>query len=339
MKKLYLIVLFICMGFTGELLAQDPQFTQFYAAPLYLNPGFTGTARMHRANLVYRNQWPSLPKAFTTTALSYDYNMRRLRSGFGGMIVQDRAGTGGYTRTSLTGSYSYKVNFKNGWVMSPGLQFGYVLTGLDWSKLTLGDQIGFRGQLPESTNDPAALNINNFGFFDFGTGMLVYNKTTWLGASVYHLNEPNQSLLGTDDRLSAKYTVHGGMRINTYNGVMTKDRTSSLAPAFIYKKQGKFQQLDLGLQFHYDPIMAGLWYRGLPLFKDDYGHYRQDALAFLFGFRFPQFDLGYSYDFTVSSFGPVSGGAHEVTMVMNFVSSESRKVKRKEKFIPCPTFR
>ena len=341
MKKLYLIILFL-IGLSESLLAQDPQFSQFYAAPLYLNPGFTGTGDMHRANLVYRNQWPGLPKAFTTVALSYDYNMRSLNSGFGGMIIQDRAGTGGYVRNNIGGYYSYKINLKKGWVISPGVQFGYVLTNLDWSKLTLGSQIGFNGSTIKDeytgVDDPDARKVDGFGYFDAGTGLLVYNKLAWFGVSAYHINEPNQSLLGQEDRLPAKYTAHGGVRIKLSNSLLTKNRVSSIAPSFIYKRQGIFEQLDLGLHFHYNPIMAGLWYRGIPLSKDQYNHFRQDAVAFLFGIRMPQFDIGYSYDFTVSSFGPVSGGAHEVTIVYNFITRESKKVKRKEKFIPCPTF-
>lgn len=337
MKKLYLIILF-WIGAFGTLLAQDPQFSQFYAAPLYLNPGFTGTADMHRANLVYRNQWPGLPKAYTTTALSYDYNMRKLKSGFGGMILQDKAGTGGYTRTGVSTFYSYKIQLKKSWVISPAIQFGYVHSGLNWNKLTLGDQIGFNDVTIPTTNDQDVMKIENFGYFDAGTGILIYNKLAWFGLSGYHINQPNQSLLGREDRLAAKYSAHGGVRIKLNNSLLARDRSSSIAPSFIYKKQGNFQQLDMGLHFHYNPIMAGLWYRGVPLFKDEYGYVRQDAVAFLFGIRLPQFDLGYSYDFTISSLGPVSGGAHEVTMVYNFLTTKSRKVKRKEKFIPCPTF-
>ena len=45
---------------SSEAQAQDPQFTQFYANPLYLNPAFAGTARCPRLVMAYRNQWPSL---------------------------------------------------------------------------------------------------------------------------------------------------------------------------------------------------------------------------------------------------------------------------------------
>ena len=56
----------ICLLGTLSAWAQDPQFTQFYANPLYLNPAFAGTVRCPRAVLNYRNQWPALTGTFVT---------------------------------------------------------------------------------------------------------------------------------------------------------------------------------------------------------------------------------------------------------------------------------
>src|SRR6185295_17434324 len=56
----------------GDLLAQDPEFTQFYANPLYLNPAFAGTARCPRICLNYRNQWPGISGTYVTYSASYD---------------------------------------------------------------------------------------------------------------------------------------------------------------------------------------------------------------------------------------------------------------------------
>lgn len=337
MNKTLLIAL-LFLGLFQELKAQDPQFSQFHSMPLYLNPGFTGSAPMHRLNTAYRMQWPNLPKAFSTTALSYDYNMVDLNSGFGMMFVHDNAGEINLASNNFSGFYSYKIRFNNGWIATPGIQFGYVSRNFDYSQLLLNDQIGFgsSGQVP-GTIDPTVLGMEKISYFDFGTGLLLYNKTSWFGASVYHLNEPNQSLLGGNDRLAAKYSVHGGVRIPLYNGPMVREKNTSIAPSFIYKRQGGFQQMDLGLHFNYDPIMVGAWYRGM-LGKDIYNHGKQNAVIFVFGVRVPQLDFGYSYDFSLSSLGLSSGGAHELTLGYLFKTKESTKVKRRDKFIPCPTF-
>lgn len=334
----YLLTFLIAVLVLQKVAGQDPQFSQFYAVPLYLNPGYTGSAPMHRLNLTHRIQWPNLPKAFNTTLLSYDYNMDQLNSGFGLQFSHDRAGTGNLVASNINGLYSYKIQFGNGWMASPGLQFGYTVRNLDYSGLLLNDQVSFGsgGHNPASI-DPIIRGIDKVHYFDFSTGLVIYNKNTWIGASVHHLNRPNQSLMGAEDRLSSKYSLHGGLRLPLYNGPMKQDRISSFAPSFIYKKQGGFQQLDLGTQFHYEPIMVGGYYRGV-LMRDEYGNGKQDALVGLFGIRFTTMEVGYSYDFTISSLGPGSGGAHELSLLYLFNTAESRKVKRKDKFIPCPAF-
>jgi len=69
--------------------AQDPQFSQYYQAPLYLNPGFTGITPQQRLVVNNRIQWPNLPQAFNTFMASYDIWVDELRSGFGILRVAD----------------------------------------------------------------------------------------------------------------------------------------------------------------------------------------------------------------------------------------------------------
>jgi len=61
---------------------QDPQLTQFYAAPHYLNPAFTGLTTEHRFVANYRNQWPGIRKTYSTALAAYDYNLSDENSGF-----------------------------------------------------------------------------------------------------------------------------------------------------------------------------------------------------------------------------------------------------------------
>lgn len=334
----YIIISILILGLSQNTKAQDPQFSQFYSMPLYLNPGFTGSTPFHRLNMAYRMQWPNMPNAFNTTALSYDYNLTGLNSGFGLMFIHDNAGSANLESNNFTGSYAYKIHFNNGWVATPGLQFGYVVRNLDYGRLLLNDQIGFGNSgIAPGTVDPLVLGMEKTSYFDFGTGLLLYNKSSWFGASVYHLNQPNYSLLEGDEKLSAKYSVHGGFRIPLYRGPMAPDKISSIAPSFIYKRQGGFQQVDAGLSFNYDPIIVGTWYRGT-IGKEAYNYGKQHTAILLLGVRIPKLEVGYSYDIALSQVGPASGGAHEITLSYLFKTDESRKVKRRDKFIPCPAF-
>jgi type IX secretion system PorP/SprF family membrane protein len=333
-----MIIVLLVSAASYEVLGQDVQFTQYYAAPLYLNPAFAGSSQHHRFIVNHRNQWPSIPNNFTNYSFSYDYHMDEVKGGVGLLVTTDKAGSAALRSTNIGLLYSYKVNLENKWLFSSGLYFGYARKDLNFDKLIFRDQLGFNNNANPNTNDQTARNIGAESHFDFGTGFLIHNKKVWAGFSAYHLNKPNQSLLGEESRLPIKYSVHGGVNIALYNGLRKRDKTSRIAPSFIYKKQGKFDQLDLGLHFLYDPIVLGLWYRGIPVQQNVADNISQDAIALILGMHFLQFEVGYSYDFTISELGALSGGAHEMSLAYRFEVPQSRKMRRKDKFIPCPTF-
>lgn len=335
------ILLIMGLGCSVQTLAQDPQFSQFYNAPLYLNPGFAGITPQQRLVVNHRLQWPTLPKAFATYALSYDIFVDELKSGFGFMVSTDLMGSAGWRTTNAGLFYSYKLQVNKNWVFSPGLYFGYGQQNLDNSKIVLGDQL----ETGVSTSDPDIRRLGTEHYFDIGSGIVMYNRKFWFGISAYHLNTPNKSILGDEDRLPVKINVHAGMKVPLYNGPRTLDKVSYLTPAIIYRLQGPFEQLDVGLQYHIDPVAIGIWYRGIPVprgFKQldaQQTQVLQDALAFILALQFNSFQVGYSYDFTISDLDTSTGGAHEVSIVYEFVTKGFRRgVKRKNKLIPCPSF-
>jgi type IX secretion system PorP/SprF family membrane protein len=316
--------------------AQDPQFSQYYQAPLYLNPGFTGITPQQRLVFNHRLQWPNLPQAFSTYAASYDIFVNELRSGFGFLATTDKMGSAGWRTTTAGVLYSFKVKLTENIVFSPGLYFGYGVNGLDRSKLTLGDGLEFEGQ----SLDPELNKLGNQSYFDFGSGFIFYNRNLWLGAAFHHMNQPNLSVLNDVSRLPMKISIHGGGRISLYNGPRTLDKVSYLTPSFIFRTQGKtFTQFDVGINYHVDPVSVGVWYRGKPVQRTVINSIAQDALILSLGMYFKNLSVGYSYDFTVSELQTASGGAHEISISYEFVAKPlSRSVKRKYRLIPCPTF-
>lgn len=320
------------------LVAQDPHFSQYYAAPTYLNPAFAGTGTEHRFIANYRNQWPSITNGFVTYAFSYDFHMSDLKSGIGILATVDKAGSAGLKSSSIGLLYSYKIQLANKWIITPGLYFGYGHRDIDFNNLVFGDQLEFQrdGQAP--SQDLQTNLLGSAQYFDFGTGILLYNKMFWAGFSASHINEPNRSLVEDEAEIPVKTSLHAGFRVPLYSGVFKKQRTSSIAPSFVYQKQGEFDQLDIGLHFLYEPVMIGFWYRGIPVQQNVKDNVSQDAMVLILGMRFDKMEIGYSYDFTVSELGTVSGGAHEVSLQYTFRASLRSKVKKPEKFIPCPTF-
>jgi len=324
----------------GAAVAQDPQFSQYYQAPLYLNPGFTGVTPQQRVAMNYRIQWPSLPKAFTTYAASYDIFVEELRSGFGLMLTTDQMGSAGWRTTTAGLLYSYKVKITDKVVFSPGLYFGYGTNGIDRSKVRLGKDLDVEYDVPGSSLDPDVARIGNTSYFDFGSGFLIYSRQLWFGASFTHMNQPSISVLNESSRLPMKTAIHAGARIDLSGGPRNGGRVSYLTPSFIYRMQGKsFSQLDLVVNYHIDPVSVGLWYRGKPFEKTVVNSIAQDALILTLGLYFKQLSVGYSYDFTISEMETASGGAHEISLVWEFSSKPSnRSSKKKYKLIPCPTF-
>lgn len=338
MIKRLLILFFLCLQCTWSF-AQDPSFTQYYSAPLYLNPAFAGTTNQHRAAVNYRNHWASLPRAFVTYAFTYDYNIKRSNSNIGVLFSTDRAGSASLQSTTVAGIYSYSIPLTDGIRVTPALQIGYVTQSLDFSKLVFGDQLQF-GNPDAPSSDPSLRNLGSVNHFDFSSGIVIYDRRMWAGLSIHHLNRPNQSMLEEESVLPMRISAHAGYKIPLKLGPMKSGISSSLNPSFNYRHQGKFNQLDVGVNYYYRMLMLGVWYKGLPLQQDMPKTINHDALAISFGMSMHNLIFGYSYDMTVSKLNPVStGGSHEVALILQFETSRRPgKVSRKDKYNPCPAF-
>ncbi len=336
MRRVLSIIFLIAS--VGKISAQDPEFSQYYSAPLYLNPGFAGTGTDHRFIMNYRNQWPSITNGFVTAAASYDYNLHDLNSGVGLLITGDKAGTAGLRSVQVNLQYAYKVHIANKWVLSPGLNFGIGSRNIDMDKLVFYDQLDPDDPNNPNPSSPNYQNISSKMYFDFGFGGLMYSRKIWFGFSMAHLNKPNRSLRNDESIIPVKTTIHGGIRIPLYNGLLKRDRVAAIAPSFVYKKQGNFDQFDIGTYFLYEPIVIGLWYRGIPITQNVADNISQDAIVIILGFQLEKIEFSYSYDLTISELGPSIGGAHEVAVKYMLNTPRSAKNRKKKEIIPCPAF-
>ena len=322
--------------------AQDPQFSQFYSAPLYLNPAFVGSTHWTRVGANFRTQWPAIDANFVTLSAYVDHYLDDQNSGIGLIITGNREGLAGLRSNSIGLQYSYQLPISKIFTVRAGVHVAYVLRDVNFGKLTFGDQYDQNGFISVPTAETFNTGARK-SFLDLGFGGLLYSENIWLGVSAFHVNNPNQSLIGESSRLPVKYSVHAGYKFFFKPGVMGQGiyatpQERSLAPTVQFRKQGVFSQLDIGLYFTYEPVLFGLWYRGVP-FKQFNGYTNNEALVFMVGFekKAPKDALyiGYSYDFTISQLGASAGGAHEIAISYSFFTGDPRKPPKNVRQIPC----
>jgi len=327
-RTFFTVIFFLVCLWTAN--AQDPEFSQFYANPLYLNPALTGATACPRLAGTYRNQWPGLGNSYNTYSFSYDQGVGFLHGGLGLLVIADRAGGGSLNTTTIGLSYAYKFNITERLNASLAIRGSYYQRRIVWENFIFEDQIDPRsGEVVRPTSEPQPGN-STIKAVDFSAGMFLdYDGLVYGGFAVDHLTQPrNGFYIDNDSRLQMKYTAHAGSVINLKQGyAYDDDREFSISPNILYQQQGSFHQLNLGAYLTFDPLVCGLWFR--------HNFENPDAVIILVGVHYKNLRVGYSYDLNVSNLFSVSGGAHEVSASWQLPCYER---KRKIRAIKCPRF-
>lgn len=332
-QRKFQVILFTILMFGGVVLkAQDPQFSQFYANPLFLNPAMTGSIDCGRIILNYRNQWPSISNAYVSYNVSYDQYIPGIRSGIGVFAMSDRQGDGALVRNSVSAFYSYKLKVSEPIMISFGVQGRYIDYHVDEAKLTWGDQIDpTTGEIYKESDE--SIKNKSISSIDFSAGAAMTYLDQWfIGVAVHHLTEPNMSFYDDPNaKIPMKFTVHGGVTINASEGMLGNDNDEDyiIEPQILYMQQERFKQLDFGLYASKRPLVVGAWFR--------HNFSNPDAFVALVGVKFNNIRFGYSYDVTVSKVGGSSGGAHEISFAWDFCIYKQEN-RRRIRAIKSPSF-
>lgn len=321
-----------CIGLlcAASLQAQDPVFSQFYAAPMQMNPAFAGSAFAPRLTLNYRNQWPGWPNAYTTYAAAYEQWIDGMNSGFGLTILSDNAGNGIYRTTNAAAAYSYQIQAAERLFFRLGVQAGLLQTRIDWNALLFGDQLnpinggtdGAGNPNPGSEIPPDRFNNSTL---DVSAGLLVFNSRFHAGVSLQHLNSPDVSFLKINPNLYTGVPLRLAVQAGLEIPLLTNNNDSGeafLSPNVLFMKQGDFAQLNGGLYAGFGNFFAGAWLR------HTFGN--ADAAILMGGVRYGVLRIGYSYDMTLSALSNAgAGGTHELSFAINL--GDSRELRRRKK--------
>ncbi len=333
LRNILIVLSIICNTYTYS---QDPHFTQFYAAPLYLSPSLAGGTAGTRAIINFRDQWTAIPGSFVTYSLSLDHFFPRFSSGIGFFVFRDQAGSGQLGTTNIALQYSYNARINKKWSIRPGLQLYYSQRSIDFSKLVFNDQMQLGvPTAPSSTEVPPD---NKVGYMDFAFSIVTFSSNSWFGITIDHMNTPNQSLIDGTSKVPTKFIFFGGYKfmLDGKSGSFTEESINVVSN---YRAQGKFDQIDMGLYWTKMQIIVGLWYRGIPGVKSyKSGYQNNDMIAILAGYEYKDIKFAYSYDFTISRLIARSAGSHEISIIYEF--NQNQKVRRRHRIVvvPCPKF-
>lgn len=271
--------------------SQDPNFSQFFASPLTINPANTGNFEgILRASANMRTQLPEFGNAYSTKTMSLEsqvlkkYIKQNDKLSMGVLILSDQTGNKLFNDNNISLSISYKKSLdKNArHSIAAGFQANYRMYRFDPSKAMFEDQLSGNGfSLPSSE----IILRNNFiaKTIDFNTGLLYTGSITnndlfYLGVSYYHLSKPEIGFISPSYFTASRFNVHGGSYL------LLTNRTS-FHTSFQYQRQGTNNELIFGGALSYYignengyELFAGLWNRAkanlIPYLGLEWNHFR-----------------------------------------------------------------
>ena len=332
MKNTYFLFMLLV---SGSLCSQDIHFSQYWAAPVAMNPALTGKFNgIIRGTFNYRNQWFIIPTQnssapFQTYQASVDAPIQSERLGnnkfgIGGYFYNDRAGDGALTTNAgmISISYHQSVDRYGRSHLSFGLQGGIFAKQLRPGDLIFESQLEGFGWNKALNNGEPNLSAQSKITPDVTVGALFSSRPKDrfaynFGFSLHHVAEPKESFLGNEDnRLHRRYVVHGGCEISA-----GYDNQWTIAPTFLFMMQAQAQQYNFGLGINYQAndnigIFGGGFYRWM------------DAAIVNLGVDVYNARIGVSYDINHSDLRGASRaqGAIEVSVVYVFKKERDQDI-------------
>ena len=338
MKLRSLTILIITILCIENVVSQDIQLSQFHVADLLLNPALTGRKHRNRFMFHQRWQWPKLQGKYNSTLLSYDTYVQKYNSGFGAYITNDSQGGGIIKTTKFSLLYSYELPISQTLTLRFGLEGGAYNRRLNDDGLVYSDQVTSSGIDPNGSSE--VLTNTNYWQPDIGVGIIMYAPKLWFGYSAYHINAPQQLMLGDNPTLPISHDLKVGYKFSlakanpqSYIGSV---KEFVIFPIIHYKVQGENDQIELGANMIDDQLLVGLWYRGIPFKKYQSHLHNNEAIILVAGWKLRQVEFSYSYDIVLSKLTPAkTGGAHEINI--SYVFPKHLRIK-KYRALPCPDF-
>lgn len=295
MKARVLVITISILCSTTVWAQSEPLFSQYLFNKLIINPAYTGSRNAFAANVVYRQQWVSMPGAPRTYNISAHAPFKKQSSALGATFYGDQFGP--YRSIGFNASYAYRIFFNRG-TLAFGLNAGIVHSRLDLSAID-GFQLGDQAfdQLGKTSVNPVA-----------GAGIYFSNDRLAVGFSTPQVF--NNKMLNTKNGLLANHYYF------TFDFLLNPRNKIVLHPSMLLKYTPESNaQLDANLNIvFYERLWLGAGFRtdNSYIFNCQY-HFKMKT-----GSGYSNFRLGYAYDLVNKSYRAQSSGSHEVFLFYDF---------------------
>src|SRR5580700_9839611 len=180
--------------------------SQYFCAPLQLNPALAGISYGPRLTVNYRNQWAGLGDGFnggyTTYMASFDMHIDAIKAGIGALFTGDQIANGLYGTYKAGLIYSQQIKINRHMAIKIGVEGEYIHSEIKWNQLLWSDMInpltGFYNNVnvPNPTNEanPSATSTNTG---DMSAGLVFFTEKLYVGFAVNNMLMHKESF--TDD--------------------------------------------------------------------------------------------------------------------------------------------
>ncbi len=309
MKRLFWLIAIVTLAPLPGFSQSDQHYTMFMYNKLLYNPGYAGSRDLTSVNMAYRDQWDGIPGAPKTLNISVDapvgsYMIPFRKVAIGMSFTSEELGV--EHNHDLVAYYAYRIKMKKS-VVSFGLQAGGKFYSANYDKLN-----------PYQQYDPNLVhNVKNAFLPNFGAGVYWSGDNYYAGLSVPNIlqnyyDKSEKTLNNEKAREIRGYYINGGY-------VYQLNNTIEIEPQVMFRYAGNgTYHLPFSADFNvsaiaYSRLMLGVTYRTDKSFE-----------VILHVQATKNINIGYAYDYLLSSLNPYSKGSHELVVGYNFMRDNSK---------------
>lgn len=323
-SKLTLLILMLYAALQAQA-QNDPQYAQYWAMPVFYNPGYAGSTEFIRIRGGVNLQWIGIKNAPQSFNLNADMPFqigKKHRLGIGINGMQESIGL--FQNLLVGAQLAYQFNALKG-TFAVGIQPAYYNSKFKGSEVSIPE-----GDDYHQSNDEAIPNQDVTGnAFDLSAGIRYTHKYFSIGVSALHILEPKITLDKEGDNSQTtteadqfQTTLPRQMYFTADGNIPLKNSLFSLQPSLLLRTDFSYFSAEITARATYNRfISVGVGYRW------------KDALSVMIAAEFKNFFLGYAYSYPFSPVNRASSGSHEIVVGYMVKLNLDKKNKNKQRSI------